>query len=73
MGFRRKDKGGINFILIVVNIYLDLEMVKVICGEYKIYNVDIFLWFDVIVDDLIDVIEGNCIYMLCIYVVNKID
>jgi len=73
MGFRRKDKGGINFTSTVANTHLDLETVKAICGEYKIHNADISLRFDATADDLIDVIEGNRIYMPCIYVVNKID
>lgn len=73
MGFRRKDKGGINFTSTAANTHLDLETVKAICGEYKIHNADISLRFDATADDLIDVIEGNRIYMPCIYVVNKID
>ena len=42
-------------------------------GEYKIHNVDITFRCDATVDDLIDVIEGNRVYIPCIYVLNKID
>jgi ribosome-interacting GTPase 1 len=73
MGFKRKDKGGISFTSTVTPTHLDLETVKAICGEYKIHNADISLRFDATADDLIDVIEGNRIYMPCIYVVNKVD
>lgn len=42
-------------------------------SEYKIHNADITLRFDATTDDLIDVIEGNRIYIPCIYLLNKID
>ncbi|KAJ7239621.1 hypothetical protein O6H91_Y440600, partial [Diphasiastrum complanatum] len=73
LSFRRKDKGGINFTSTVTNTLLDLETVKAICGEYRIHNADVSLRFDASADDLIDVIEGNRVYMPCIYAVNKID
>jgi ribosome-interacting GTPase 1 len=73
LGFKRKDKGGISFTSTSANTHLDLETVKAICGEYKIHNADISLRYDATADDLIDVIEGNRVYMPCVYVVNKID
>ena len=36
-------------------------------------NADVVLKNDATVEDLIDVIEGNRIYIPCIYVLNKID
>jgi len=47
--------------------------VKAILGEYKIHNADINLRQDATVDELIDVIEGNRMYIPCLYVLNKID
>ena len=41
--------------------------------EYKIHNADITLNIDATVDDLIDVIEGNRVYVPAVYVLNKID
>jgi ribosome-interacting GTPase 1 len=52
---------------------LDLDLVKSILSEYKIHNADISLRCDATTDDLIDVIEGNRIYIPCIYLLNKID
>lgn len=52
---------------------LDLDMVKAILAEYRIHNADITLRYDATEDDLIDVIEGNRVYIPCIYVLNKID
>lgn len=45
---------------------------KTILSEYKIHNADITLRFDATSDDLIDVIEGNRVYVPCIYLLNKI-
>ena len=52
---------------------LDADMVKLILSEYKIHNADINLRVDATAEDLIDMIEGNRIYVPCIYLLNKID
>lgn len=51
---------------------LDADTVKSILSEYKIHNADITLKYDSTTDDLIDVVEGNRIYVPCIYILNKI-
>lgn len=51
---------------------LDLDTVKTILSEYRIHNADITLRYDANSDDLIDVVEGNRIYLPCIYILNKI-
>lgn len=51
---------------------LDSDTVKTILSEYKIHNADVTLKYDATSDDLIDVIEGNRIYVPCIYLLNKI-
>ena len=43
IGFRRKEKGGINLQTLVPQSELDLDLVKTILGEYKIHNADIVL------------------------------
>lgn len=48
-------------------------MVKNVCAEYKIHNIDILAREDVTIDDIIDKIEGNRKYVKCLYVYNKID
>jgi ribosome-interacting GTPase 1 len=75
IGFRRKDKGGITMSTTFTgpNPQLDIDTAKAICNEYRIHNADITLKYDASADDLIDVIEGNRIYMPCIYACNKID
>jgi small GTP-binding protein len=71
--FKKKEKGGINMTNTVPLTQLDLDQVKAILSEYRIHNADISFKCDASVDDLIDVIEGNRIYIPCIYVLNKID
>lgn len=71
--FKKKDKGGVNLNCMVPQSELDLETVKSILSEYKIHNADVTLKYDATSDDLIDVIEGNRIYVPCIYILNKID
>jgi len=71
--YKKKDKGGINLTATVSQSELDLDTVKSILGEYRIHNADITLREDCTTEDLIDVIEGNRIYVPCIYVLNKID
>jgi len=73
IGFRKKDKGGVNLQNMVPQSELDLDTVKNILSEYRIHNADIMLRYDATADDLIDVIEGNRIYIPCIYLLNKID
>lgn len=52
---------------------LDLEQVRSILSEYRIHNADITLRCDATADDLIDVVEGNRVYIPAIYLLNKID
>ena len=44
-----------------------------IAKEYKLINANIYFNSDATVDDLIDVVEGNRVYVPCLYVLNKID
>ena len=72
---KRKDKGGIN---IVKSMGLELshmsdDTIRSVCHEYKLSNADVLFRENSTVDELIDVIEGNRIYVPCIYVLNKID
>lgn len=71
--FKVKKGGGVVFNVMCLFIYLDEKLVQMIFYEYKIFNVEVFIREDCIVDQLIDVIFGNRIYMFCLYVYNKID
>jgi ribosome-interacting GTPase 1 len=72
--FRRKPKGGINYVNSDKDTFLDAETVKAVLNEYKIHNADVIVRQQhATVEDLIDVVEGNRIYMPCIFAINKID
>lgn len=72
---KRKDKGGLNITTahMMDRTFLNDDLVKTICQEYRISNADIHFRCNATADDLIDVIEGNRKYCSCIYVMNKID
>ena len=68
----KKDRGGVTYSC--KDKALDLDTVTSICKEYKMHNCDVKINMEnATVDDLIDAIEGNRVYMPCIYVMNKID
>ena len=52
---------------------LDGDLVKKILAEYKIHNADVIVKDDCTLYDIIDVVEGNRVYIPCIYLLNKID
>eukprot|EP01110_Echinostelium_bisporum_P006780 TRINITY_DN26683_c0_g1_i1.p1 TRINITY_DN26683_c0_g1~~TRINITY_DN26683_c0_g1_i1.p1 ORF type:complete len:367 (-),score=128.83 TRINITY_DN26683_c0_g1_i1:15-1115(-) len=73
ISFKQKERGGINFTHTIQPTHLDAETVKAILSEYKIHNADVCLRCNATADELIDVIEGNRVYIPCIYALNKID
>eukprot|EP01116_Phalansterium_solitarium_P020439 TRINITY_DN6027_c0_g3_i1.p1 TRINITY_DN6027_c0_g3~~TRINITY_DN6027_c0_g3_i1.p1 ORF type:complete len:394 (-),score=88.78 TRINITY_DN6027_c0_g3_i1:220-1332(-) len=75
MTFKVKDKGGVNFVATgsLKPTHLSLETCRAVLSEYKIHNADVILRDDCTVDELIDVIEGNRIYVPALYVLNKVD
>jgi len=73
ISFKRKDKGGISISTNVNQSHLTEEVIKDVLKEYRIANADIILRCDATIDQLIDVIEGNRVYMSAVYAINKID
>ncbi|KAI9217551.1 P-loop containing nucleoside triphosphate hydrolase protein [Blastocladiella britannica] len=71
--FKKKEKGGVSMSSTVNLTHLDLDTVKAILSEYRIHNADVRFNLDATEDEFIDIIEGNRIYIPCIYVLNKID
>ena len=69
----KRDKGGVQITKMVPLTKLDDETIKSILKEYRIMSADIVFKWDATVDELIDVIQGNRIYMPWLYVLNKID
>lgn len=49
------------------------DTIKAVCKEYKLNNAELVLRGKIGVEDIIDAIEGNRVYIQALYVVNKID
>ena len=49
------------------------ETARAILKEYKINNGDVEFGMDATMDDLIDVLEKNRVFVPCVYVLNKVD
>ena len=71
--FKQKKAGGIKFTATCTLTHCDDKMIQRILQEYKIFNAEVLFREDATPDQFIDVIMGNCIYMPCLYVYNKID
>lgn len=70
---KKKEGGGIHFTSTTQLTKLTEKDIKSILGEYKMHNCEINFGGDYGVDELIDAIEGNRVYIKCLYVYNKID
>ncbi|EYC40906.1 hypothetical protein Y032_0590g386 [Ancylostoma ceylanicum] len=70
---KQKKIGGIKFTHTVPLTHCNEKMIMTILHEYKIFNADVVFREDATVDEFIDVIQGNRVYVPCIYVYNKID
>ncbi|VDM67741.1 unnamed protein product [Strongylus vulgaris] len=65
--------GGVKFTHTTPLTHCNEKMIMTILHEYKIFNADVVFREDATVDEFIDVIQGNRVYIPCIYVYNKID
>ncbi|TDA26793.1 MAG: GTP-binding protein, partial [Archaeoglobi archaeon] len=69
---RKKDRGGVK-ISSTVPLGLDERTIAEILKEYKIHNADVLIRENITMERLIDALNGNCVYIPSITVVNKID
>jgi|EP00769_Ergobibamus_cyprinoides_P004618 small GTP-binding protein len=69
----KKDRGGITVTSTVELTHMTKELVEQVCKDMKINNADVTIREDITPEQLIDVIEGNRVYIPCIFVLNKID
>jgi ribosome-interacting GTPase 1 len=66
---RRKEKGGIAITNTVPLTNIDHDEIKAILSEYRIANADVAIRQpNATADDLVDVVEGNRVYIPAIYV-----
>lgn len=69
---KKQDRGGVT---ISSTIELDMpdELIKTILGEYKIHNAHVLIRENINMDQLIDVVMGNRVYVPAVVVANKVD
>ncbi|KAG1833026.1 P-loop containing nucleoside triphosphate hydrolase protein [Suillus variegatus] len=66
---RKKDKGGVAITNTVPLTNIDQEEIKAVLSEYKLSNVDVTIRQpNMTADDLVDVIEGNRVYIPALYI-----
>jgi len=70
---KKKERGGLNVAVSTRLTQLDEDSIRTILAEYRILSADVRINCDATPDELIDVIEGNRVYMPCVYALNKID
>ncbi|WBW71896.1 GTPase Obg family, involved in cytoplasmic translation Rbg1 [Schizosaccharomyces osmophilus] len=71
--FKKKERGGVNITNTVPLNHIDLDEIRAVCSEYRVNSADIAFRCDATIDDLIDVLEGNRVYIPALYILNKID
>lgn len=69
----RTHKGGINIGTTVKLTKISHETIAAVLKEFKINNADVVIRDDIDVDELIDIIEGNKVYIPSVVVFNKVD
>ena len=66
---KHKKTGGVSVTSTCGDLtHLDVHQARNILHLYKIHNVDVLVREDVTIDEFIDVVEGNRIYLRCLYV-----
>ena len=71
--FKQKKGGGIAFNATCTLTRINEKVVQTILHEYKIFNAEVLFREDCGIDEFIDILSGNRVYLPCLYVYNKID
>ncbi len=69
----KRSKGGINVYTTVKLTKISKDVVKKVLSEMKMVNVDVIIREDIDIDQLIDVVYGNRVYIQSIYAATKSD
>ena len=68
-----RDRGGINVQTVVKQTHMTAEQIEDIARQFRINNADIIVRDDITVDDLVDHLSGNRVYIPAVAIVNKVD
>tara|TARA_B100000315_G_C14587817_1_gene594056 strand:+ start:3133 stop:4230 length:1098 start_codon:yes stop_codon:yes gene_type:complete len=69
----KRDGGGLNVTTSVQLSQINIETIKIVLIESRIHNANVVISEDVSIDQIIDAISGNRVYIPSILVLNKID
>ncbi|PIN86427.1 GTP-binding protein [Candidatus Woesearchaeota archaeon CG10_big_fil_rev_8_21_14_0_10_44_13] len=69
----KKSRGGVDIASTVKLTKTDFDTIKDVLREFRIHNADVVIRQDISIDQLIDVVEANKIYIPSLVVLNKID
>ncbi|MDH5400887.1 MAG: GTP-binding protein [Candidatus Heimdallarchaeota archaeon] len=70
---KKTNRGGIGIASLKILTKIDDSTIKSIMNEYRLINANITIRSDISDDQLIDVLEGNRVYIPAFIVLNKID
>jgi len=73
MKIAKKARGGIDAASTVKLTKTDFATIKDVMKEFRIFNADVVIREDITIDQLIDYVEANKIYIPSLVVLNKID
>ncbi|MBN1377336.1 50S ribosome-binding GTPase [Candidatus Woesearchaeota archaeon] len=69
----KKIRGGINISFLKKQKNIDKKTIEEVLKEYKYNNADVVIKEEINVDDLIDFLEGNRVYINALKILNKTD
>lgn len=69
---KRMDRGGV-IISTTIELEMSDDLIKAILGEYKIHNAHVLLRENINMDQLIDGVMANRVYIPAVIVINKVD
>ena len=68
-----RERGGINVQTVTKQTHMTDEQIEDIARQFRINNADIIVRDDISVDDLVDHLSGNRVYIPAVAIVNKVD
>ncbi len=68
-----RERGGINIQLTCKQSHMTADQIADIVKQFRINNADVVVRHDITVDDLVDHLSGNRVYIPAVAIVNKVD
>jgi len=70
---KKTNRGGIGIATLYHLTKIDDKTIKAILAEYRLINADVTIRANIDADQLIDIVEGNRVYLKSLVVLNKVD